>query len=110
MPPRAPLRPRPGAGMLRSFRRRGTTMRLPLVLVLALACSAAHRADAAASYDACTGFIDTLPATIGTQGTWCLRNNLTSSLASGAAISIATNNVVLDCNGFKIGGLSAGPT
>ena len=31
-------------------------------------------------------------------------------LAGGAAITIATNNVTIDCNGFKLGGLSAGPS
>lgn len=65
-------------------------------------------AYAAQSYDNCTGFIDSLPAAISTQGTWCLRNNLSTAMASGAAISILTNNVTLDCNDFKIGGLGAG--
>jgi hypothetical protein len=31
------------------------------------------------------------------------------SLTSGSAISIATNNVTIDCNGFKVGNLGAGP-
>jgi len=65
-------------------------------------------ARAAESYDSCTGFIDSLPATIGAQGTWCLRKNLSTALASGAAITIAANNVTIDCNNFKIGGLAAG--
>ena len=65
-------------------------------------------AHAAQSYDNCTGFIDTLPATISTQGTWCLRHDLSTSIASGSAITIATNNVTIDCNDFKLGGLAAG--
>jgi parallel beta-helix repeat protein len=65
-------------------------------------------ARAAESYDSCTGFIDSLPATVGTQGTWCLRKNLSTALTSGAAITIAANNVTIDCNGFKVGGLAAG--
>src|SRR5690606_3370431 len=43
-----------------------------------------------------------------TQGTWCLRKNLATNITSGAAIAIATNNVTIDCNDFKIGGLAAG--
>jgi hypothetical protein len=66
--------------------------------------------QAAQSYDNCTGFIDALPATISTQGTWCLRHDLTTAVTAGAAITIATNNVTVDCNDFKVGGLAAGPS
>src|SRR5690606_34496442 len=52
---------------------------------------------------------DSLPAVITAQGTWCLRKDLSTSMTSGNAIEIATNNVTLDCNDFKIGGLAAGP-
>ncbi|HEY0660075.1 MAG TPA: right-handed parallel beta-helix repeat-containing protein [Lysobacter sp.] len=65
---------------------------------------------AAQSYDNCTGFIDSLPATISTQGTWCLRSNVSTAMTSGAAITVATSNVTIDCNDFKVGGLAAGPT
>jgi parallel beta-helix repeat protein len=73
-----------------------------------LAAGHALPVQAARSYDNCTGFIDTLPATITTQGTWCLRKDLATAINSGTAITIANNNVVLDCNDFKIGGLAAG--
>jgi parallel beta-helix repeat protein len=63
---------------------------------------------AAESYDNCTGFISSLPATISTQGTWCLNKDLSTIMTSGDAITIAANNVTLDCNHFKIGGLGAG--
>ena len=69
----------------------------------------APAALAAESYAACTGFIDALPATVGTAGTWCLRDDLSTSLASGAAITLAAPDITLDCNGFKLGGLGAGP-
>lgn len=62
----------------------------------------------AETYQTCTGFIDALPATINTQGVWCLRKDLATSVASGAAITIATNNVTIDCNDLKLGGLAAG--
>jgi parallel beta-helix repeat protein len=62
----------------------------------------------AETYDTCAGFIDSLPATISTQGTWCLRQNLATGITSGNAITVATNNVTIDCNDFKVGGLAAG--
>lgn len=88
-------------------------MRHP-VPVLVLSCLAAALASvptsarAAESYDNCKGFIDTLPATINTQGTWCLRKDLNTNLESGEAIDVVVNNVTLDCNDFKIGNLLAG--
>ncbi|HEY0660996.1 MAG TPA: right-handed parallel beta-helix repeat-containing protein [Lysobacter sp.] len=85
------------------------TIRFSLVFLLLLAGTFGVRdARAAESYDNCTGFVDTLPAQIGTQGTWCLRKDLSTAQASGNAIYITTNNVTLDCNGFKLGGLAAG--
>jgi len=65
-------------------------------------------AQAAESYDNCTGFITTLPATVTSQGTWCLNKDLATAISSGNAITINTNNVTIDCNGYKLGGLTAG--
>lgn len=62
----------------------------------------------AETYQTCTGFIDSVPAVITGQGTWCLRGDLSTAQTSGAAIRIDTNNVTIDCNDFKIGGLAAG--
>jgi parallel beta-helix repeat protein len=66
------------------------------------------QARAAETFHTCAGFIDSLPATISTQGVWCLRHDLSTNIASGAAVTIATNNVTIDCNDFKLGGLAAG--
>jgi len=66
-------------------------------------------ARAAESFDNCAGFVRSLPATITTQGVWCMDRDLATNLASGNAITIATNNVTIDCNAFKIGNLAAGP-
>lgn len=52
--------------------------------------------------------ITTLPAVITVQGVYCFKGNLATGMASGNAIEIKTNNVLLDLNGFKLGGLSAG--
>lgn len=86
-----------------------TLYRLLAALALSAGLAAAPGiARAAQSYDNCTGFIDSLPATITTQGVWCLNKNLSTAITSGSAITIATNNVTIDCNDFKIGGLAAG--
>jgi parallel beta-helix repeat protein len=84
-------------------------IRLLAVLAL-LACGVfvSRGAQAAESYDNCTDFVDSVPATITTQGIWCLRKDLSTAIVSGAAITIAAHNVTLDCNGFKLGGLAAG--
>lgn len=79
------------------------------LLTIALFAVAALPTQAAESYDNCTGFIDTLPATISTQGVWCLRANVSTGMASGNAITVTGNNITIDCNEFKIGGLAAGP-
>ena len=49
-----------------------------------------------------------LPAVITAQGLYCFTGNLATAITSGNAIDIQTNNVVLDLNGFKLGGLAAG--
>ena len=79
---------------------------LASALLLALAGAPASRA--AESYDNCTGFVTSLPAVLATQGTWCMSKDLATSIASGAAITIQGNNITLDCNHFKLGGLAAG--
>lgn len=73
-----------------------------------LAASAAGDARAEA-HDTCAGFIDAVPTVITTQGLWCLRRDVSTSIASGRAVDIQANNVAIDCNDFKIGGLAAGP-
>ena len=77
-------------------------------VTLLLATTAALPARAAEGYDNCTGFIDALPAVITSQGVWCLNRHLTTAMTAGNAIEIQVNNVTLDCNDFKIGGLGAG--
>jgi len=81
---------------------------LPAVLPLLVLLLASAPAPGAESYDNCTGFIDALPAVITSQGTWCLRKDLSTSIASASAITVAANNVTIDCNDFKLGGLGAG--
>jgi hypothetical protein len=92
----------PGASMIR------ITSGMFILLIFALLLVAPRTTQAAQSYNNCTGFITSLPATITTQGTWCLKSDLTTAMTSGYAITINTNNVTIDCNDFKIGGLAAG--
>jgi nitrous oxidase accessory protein NosD len=52
--------------------------------------------------------ISSLPYVISTQGNYCLKGHLATGMTSGNAITINTNNVVIDLNGYKLGGLGAG--
>jgi hypothetical protein len=79
-----------------------------LALLALLSLAGAGVARAAGSEVTFTGFITTLPAVINSQGTWCMTQDLSTSISSGFAITINTNNVTIDCNGFKLGGLAAG--
>lgn len=76
-----------------------------LATLLLLSSGTTHAAE---GYDNCTGTVASLPATITTQGVWCLKADLSTDIASGAAIRVETNNVTIECNGFRIGGLAAG--
>ena len=76
-----------------------------LLVVVALSLGGAR---AGAETKNCTA-IGTVPAVITVQGIYCFTDNLGTSTTSGNAIDIQTNNVVLDLNGFKLGGLAAGP-
>ncbi|HEY0662361.1 MAG TPA: NosD domain-containing protein [Lysobacter sp.] len=75
---------------------------LPVFAVL-LGLSCAARAETRN----CTE-INALPAIISSQGVYCLKQDLTTAISSGFAVRINANNVTLDCNGHKIGGLAAG--
>jgi parallel beta-helix repeat protein len=48
--------------------------------------------------------ITTVPVTISVPGSYCLTGNLETAITSGSAITIATDNVVLDFNGFELTG------
>jgi hypothetical protein len=80
-----------------------------VVFLASLALALLPRAALAAeSYDNCAGTVTSLPATISTAGVWCMKSDLTTSMTSGMAIAITSNNVTLDCNDFRLGGLGAG--
>jgi hypothetical protein len=85
------------------------TILIRLAALALLAGIGTATARAAESYDNCTGFIDSVPTVITMQGTWCLRKDLSTALTGVNAIDIQTSNVTIDCNGFKLGGLAAGP-
>ena len=76
------------------------------ITLLALA-TALMATPAKAETIECT-VIDSIPFIITVQGIYCLTGNLASGLTSGNMIEVATNNVTIDMNGFKLGGLAAG--
>ena len=81
--------------------------KLAASLLVLLAC-VLGAAPARAETVHCTA-ITTLPAVITVQGVYCFTGDLATAITSGNAIEIQTNNVVLDLNSFKLGGLAAGP-
>jgi hypothetical protein len=78
-------------------------------LVLGALAGFGYAQPAVAETVNCTN-ITSIPTVITTQGVYCLKQHVSASLASGAAITVNTNNVTIDCNEFKIGNLAAGPT
>lgn len=88
------------------------TLRSLLMLSFAIAvlAAAANRAPAAESYDSCVGDINTVPTVIATGGTWCLRHNVITTATNIRAVDIRTNNVTIDCNGFRLADAQAGPS
>ena len=83
----------------------GSVTTIPLLGILIYGLSVF--APAHAETTNCTA-ITSLPAVITAQGVYCLTGNLSTSMTTGDAIEIQANNVTLDLNGFKLGGLGAG--
>ena len=81
------------------------TLRLTTAALLALLASVP--APARAETVGCTA-VTSLPATISTPGVYCLVGDV-STAGTGPAIKIEASGVTLDCNGYKVGGLAAGP-
>jgi hypothetical protein len=80
-----------------------------LALAAALAAAGASPAvRSAESTDGCTAYIDSLPAALGSPGTYCLRADEAFTPTSGTAIVINSDDVTIDCNDFKINGLAGG--
>lgn len=52
--------------------------------------------------------ITSVPTVITKQGVYCFKKDLSTNITSGNAIDIQTNNVTIDFNNFKLGGLAAG--
>ena len=81
-------------------------MKYAVVFSALLGCGLAF--PAAAEINECIN-ITSIPTVITTQGVYCLKQNVNAALASGAAVTVNTNNVTIDCNDFKLGNLAAGP-
>lgn len=78
------------------------------LLFLGVLTGGSYIGPAAAEISDCIN-ITSIPAVITTQGVYCLKQHLPTSLSSGNGISVNVNNVTIDCNEFKLGNLAAGP-
>ncbi|MEZ0472243.1 hypothetical protein [Luteimonas salinilitoris] len=81
---------------------------LKSMVILGALSGYGYSTPAAAETVNCTN-ITSVPTVITTQGVYCLKQHVSAALASGAAITVNTNNVTIDCNEFKVGNLAAGP-
>ncbi len=52
--------------------------------------------------------VNAVPIVITLPGVYCFTHSFVTSITSGDAILIQANNVVIDLNGFRLGGLGAG--
>jgi hypothetical protein len=77
-------------------------------LVLALAAVAVLNAPAVHADPPGCRRITSLPATIDTAGSYCLTDNLSTSISTGSAMSVNADEVVLDLGGFVLDGSAAG--
>ncbi|QDH71230.1 right-handed parallel beta-helix repeat-containing protein [Marilutibacter alkalisoli] len=80
---------------------------MKFALALAVLTAVGYSRDASAEINNCIN-ITSVPATITTQGVYCLKQHVTTNLASGNAINVMVNNVTIDCNEFKLGNLASG--
>jgi len=96
--------------------RRMSDFAYPLALALVCGLSGASAfaetivCDGGGAAGSGAGKISSVPFTISLPGVYCVTAKISSNLASGAAITINANNVVLDLNDFAIVNLSAGPS
>lgn len=81
----------------------GNAFSVTLVIVSALMFARVAQAETVN----CTA-ITALPHTITTSGTYCLTGSLSTSITSGTAIRIDTDDVALDLNGFTLDGSGGG--
>jgi hypothetical protein len=77
-----------------------------LFLIAAITAAFLHTSAEAETIN-CTE-ITSVPTIITVQGIYCLKSDKSSSLTSGNIIDIQANNVTIDLNGFKLGGLGGG--
>src|SRR5215475_1141125 len=76
--------------------------------VLAVTVGSLFAASAGQAQPAECRRITAVPATISRPGSYCLVRDLATTLSSGAAITIAADDVLLDLQGFALDGSAAG--
>lgn len=83
-----------------------TTFRIAIAASLAALLQASP--VAAETIGTCNAMITSVPTVITSSGVYCLDRSFALSSTSGVAVQIDAHHVTLDCNGYRIGNLSAG--
>jgi len=78
------------------------------IALLVLAAASGSASDAWADTTECTEING--PGTLTQQGLYCLKKPLVFSFYQGPALTIAANNVTIDCNGYSISQVADSPT
>lgn len=86
-----------------------STKRVKYAVIFSALLGSCFAFPAAAEVNECIN-ITSIPTVITTQGVYCLKQHVSAGLASGAAVTVNTNNVTINCNEFKLGNLGAGPS
>jgi parallel beta-helix repeat protein len=102
-PPRASTQVKEVAGEVKM--REATNKAVGVVALLAVAVL--MPTGASAETTRCRK-VTSIPTTISSPGIYCLKKDLVTNISTGNAIEIAANNVTVDLNGYKLGGLAAG--
>jgi hypothetical protein len=79
-----------------------------LLCAALLAASFISAPGSASAQSSCDQFIYSVPIVIYSPGLYCLANDISTSLTSGAAVQINSDDVTIDLNRHILDGLPAG--
>lgn len=77
---------------------------MPSFTLAAASCLALYAVSASAQETVCSATITALPFTISAPGTYCLKASLATAAVTGAAVSVESDDVLIDLKGFALDG------